>query len=288
MTMGVWDGRRPRTPRTVLASSTISVGGIEFAFVTEQIAGPTEWSVRHPHHTIVVHRAGRLRSLEVEFDNGPSCRTLPAVGDIWIIPSGCGYAALAQGSTVDFCEVRVPPGILGERRLEPAIKQRDPLIFQLIERMSTLTTRDDVFARMLSESMVETFRLQFLEHFVATAEVSPVRPAEMDRVMKARLVEYLEDSLDSDISLAAMARHADMSVSTFSKAFAAAFKTTPHQYLLDRRIRRAKTLLATTTMSVTEISVSVGFSTPSHFATTFKNRVGLAPSALRRHDRGSR
>lgn len=288
MAMGVWDGSRPRTARNVLARDTISVGGIDFVFVTEQITGPTDWCIRQPHHTIVVHRAGRLRSLDVEFDNGPSGRILPAVGDIWTIPSGVEYAALAQGSTVDFCEVKLPTTIVGERRLEPAIKQRDALIFALVERMSTLRGRDDIFARVLSESIAETFRLQYLEHFVATVGSRTVRPAELDRAMKARLVEYLENSLDSDISLAAMAEHVDMSVSTFSKAFAAAFRTTPHQYLLDRRIRRAKTLLATTTMSVTEISVSVGFSTPSHFATTFKNRVGLAPSALRRHDLGVR
>jgi len=60
-----------------------------------------------------------------------------------------------------------------------------------------------------------------------------------------------------------------------------AFGTTPHQYLIERRINRARRLLSAGTASITEISMSVGFSTPSHFATTFKQRVGVTPSAYR-------
>jgi AraC family transcriptional regulator len=51
--------------------------------------------------------------------------------------------------------------------------------------------------------------------------------------------------------------------------------------LIERRINRARRLLSAGTASITEISMSVGFSTPSHFATTFKQRVGVTPSAYR-------
>ncbi len=284
MAIGVWDGRRPRTPRTVLAREVVSVGGVDFAFVTEQIDRPTDWCIQRREHTVVVHRAGRLRSLECDFGDGATRRAVPVVGDIWTIPSGARYAALAHGATVEFCEVRLPTTVIGDRPVEPAVKQRDPLIYFLVERMHALRGRDDVFARLLSESVCETFRLQFLERFVAAAGARPVRLGELDRGMIARLVEFLEDGLDAEVSVAAMARLVDMPISTFNKAFAVAFKMTPHQYLLNRRICRSKTLLATTTLSVTEISASVGFATPSHFATTFRNRVGLTPTAFRRHE----
>ncbi len=70
--------------------------------------------------------------------------------------------------------------------------------------------------------------------------------------------------------LAALAELAEMTIAEFSAAFTAAFGTTPYQFVLDRRIHRAKKLLATTEMSITDIGMDVGFSTPSHFATTFK------------------
>ncbi|OMB79873.1 hypothetical protein A5746_06580 [Mycolicibacterium conceptionense] len=73
-----------------------------------------------------------------------------------------------------------------------------------------------------------------------------------------------------------------MSVGNFIKAFRDAFHTTPYQFLLDLRIDRAKTLLLTTSQTIAEIAVSVGFSTPSHFATAFRRRVGISPSSYRR------
>ena len=99
---------------------------------------------------------------------------------------------------------------------------------------------------------------------------------------RASIVEFLETSLDSDIHLESLARLAQMSVATFIKAFRAAFHTTPYHFLLDRRIDRAKTLLSSTRLSITEISAAVGFSTPNHFATTFRQRVGLTPRDFRR------
>ena len=98
---------------------------------------------------------------------------------------------------------------------------------------------------------------------------------------RSMIVEYLNDSLDSEIKLDALARLAGMSVGTFIKAFRQAFHTTPYQFLLDRRIDRAKTLLLTTSLSITEISSAVGFSTPSHFATAFGRRVGVTPRNYR-------
>ncbi|WP_236746345.1 helix-turn-helix transcriptional regulator [Mycobacteroides abscessus] len=72
-----------------------------------------------------------------------------------------------------------------------------------------------------------------------------------------------------------------MSVAQFTKSFTATFRTTPYQYVLDRRISKAKTPLTTTALSMTEIALTVGFSSPSHFATTFKGRVGTTPSSYR-------
>lgn len=73
-----------------------------------------------------------------------------------------------------------------------------------------------------------------------------------------------------------------MPTADFSKAFAAAFGVTPYQFLLERRMRRAKSLLTATVTTITEIAIAVGFNTPSHFATTFKRRVGTTPSIYRK------
>lgn len=220
--------------------------------------------------------------MEVEFDRGPRGPHSPRVGDVWVIPAEHRYAALAHGRTVQFCELRVPTAVLAERDLMPRTGHRDPFVHHLVERVSTTANRSDVTARLLTESLAESMRLHLVDQFAGGATRGR-RGRSLDKPTRARLMEYLEYGLDSDISLAALAELTEMPVAEFSAAFTTAFGATPHQFVLNRRIHRAKTLLATTAMSITEIAVTVGFSTPSHFATTFKNRVGMSPSAYRRH-----
>jgi AraC family transcriptional regulator len=135
-------------------------------------------------------------------------------------------------------------------------------------------------ARLLTHSMAETVRLLICEKYTAAAPKRREHRA-IDTRTRAALVEFLNDGLDSEIHLDALAQLAGMPVQTFISAFRRAFHTTPYQFLLDLRIDRAKTLLASTTQGVAEIAVSVGFSTPSHFATAFRKRVGISPSLYR-------
>lgn len=73
----VWDGTRPRTPRTWQSRVSLTVGGAEYVFATEQIATPTDWFFHEGRHVVVVHRRGRLRTMELEFEGGPSGRSRP-------------------------------------------------------------------------------------------------------------------------------------------------------------------------------------------------------------------
>lgn len=266
----------------MLSTVATSAQRIDFRFISEQITTPTDWCFEEPHHVVVVHRRGRVQSMDIEFDRGPSGPHTPRVGDVWVIPAEHRYAALAHGRTVQFCELLVPTAVLTDRDLVPRTGYRDRLMHQLVERMSSLADRGDVTARLLTESLAELVRLHLVDQFAGGSACGSRRRG-LDRLTRARLMEYLEYGLDSEISLAALAELAEMPVAEFSAAFAAAFGTTPYQFVLDRRMHRAKTLLATTTMSITDIAMAVGFSTPSHFATTFKNRVGMPPSAYRRH-----
>jgi AraC-like DNA-binding protein len=68
----------------------------------------------------------------------------------------------------------------------------------------------------------------------------------------------------------------------FIRQFEAVFGATPHQYRTQLRIERAKALLATEQMSVTEVCLEVGFSSLGSFSDLFSRRVGASPTAYRR------
>ncbi|WP_131827639.1 helix-turn-helix transcriptional regulator, partial [Mycolicibacterium fortuitum] len=150
----------------------------------------------------------------------------------------------------------------------------------LVEEIYSVADRDDAIARLLTDSVAETMRLLIRDKY-AEAPPKSREHRTFDTRTRTMLVDYLNDSLDSDIHLDALAQLTGMSVHAFIGAFRRAFHTTPYQYLLDRRIERAKSLLLNTTRTITEISAMVGFSTPNHFATAFRRRVGTSPRNFR-------
>ena len=93
------------------------------------------------------------------------------------------------------------------------------------------------------------------------------------------------DLIDRDyaepLDLDAMAREAGYSRFHFARAFAAAYGETPRAYLTRRRIERAKTLLRTANLSVTEICFLVGFSSLGSFSARFRQLVGQSPREYR-------
>jgi AraC-like DNA-binding protein len=84
------------------------------------------------------------------------------------------------------------------------------------------------------------------------------------------------------LDVAALARSAHASQAHFARSFKRAFGETPHQYLLTRRMERAKHLLRESGMSVTEVSLEVGFRSLGSFSATFKRIVGTTPREFRR------
>jgi AraC family transcriptional regulator len=68
----------------------------------------------------------------------------------------------------------------------------------------------------------------------------------------------------------------------FLKMFRTTTGTSPHQYLVQRRVERAKALLSAGQLPLTEIAVTCGFSNQSHFSAEFRRRVGTSPAHYRR------
>jgi AraC family transcriptional regulator len=96
-----------------------------------------------------------------------------------------------------------------------------------------------------------------------------------------RVVDYIEAHLADDISLRDLAAQAGLSTHHFGEAFKASTGTSPHRYLVERRIRRAKELLLGAEQSIAEIAISVGFASHSHFADNFRRLTGTTPSRFR-------
>lgn len=96
-----------------------------------------------------------------------------------------------------------------------------------------------------------------------------------------RVREHVEAHMSENIDLAALAAIAGLSVYHFARAFKHSTGVTPHQYLVSRRIERAKEMLARTEAPLAEIALATGFSDQSHLSRHFRQILGITPSHFR-------
>lgn len=269
--------------RVSLHSRDITVLGVEFSFVTQRMAESVDWSFSRKQHTILVWRRGRASSKEFQFEGGSAGRMTPRDGNVWVIPAELSSAALVRNAAFEFAQLTLPAPSVGGATLRPVADRQDPLLHNMVDRIADLAARDDVLSRLLRDSIAEGLRLHIRDRYGEAPSPDGKSVQMLDQGQQRRLVEFLHDSLDERIDLRTAANIVGMNVRDFRPAFAQAFHTTLYQFVLDQRIKRAKALLASTALTMTEISFTVGFSSPSHFATTFKQRVGVTPSAYRAH-----
>ena len=244
----------------------------------------------HDSHVIHVH-TGPPASVEWK-TAGRIARTRTEPGSASIAPQGVHHSMVME---------RDEPGGLLLLEIEPEhLKQvvqdakpgwKPELIEQLdvrdrqIELLMTAMLEDlrngSPAGRLYGESLGTALAI-YLAHRYASLPSNPAAykggmpPARLKRVL-----EYIDANLDENLKLSDLAGAAGISLYHFAKLFKQSTTESPHQFVLRRRIERARTLLRNPEISVLEASVRTGFVDQRHFAKVFRRMVGINPSGYR-------
>jgi transcriptional regulator GlxA family with amidase domain len=115
----------------------------------------------------------------------------------------------------------------------------------------------------------------------APAQFRPsIRGGLPPRVLQ-RIHEYIQAHLEESISIQVLADTAGLSKYHFARAFKQSEGMTPHEFLLQCRVRRAQELLADTDLPLSAIALAAGFSDQCHCARRFREHVGMTPGSYR-------
>ncbi len=102
-----------------------------------------------------------------------------------------------------------------------------------------------------------------------------------DRRVRAAC-DFVNERLGDDIGLTSLAAVAGLSPFHFLRTFRATVGMTPQRYILDQRLKRARKRLGRSRDTVSRIAADLGFASPSHLASAFRVRFGMAPSEYRK------
>jgi AraC-like DNA-binding protein len=107
------------------------------------------------------------------------------------------------------------------------------------------------------------------------------RDADLDRRL-AQARAFIDGNFDRALDLDQIAQQAHFSRYHFHRLFRHHVGVTPHEYLTERRVVRARELLKNTDRSITDVCLDVGFESPGSFSTLFQRYTGHSPSRYRR------
>lgn len=182
-------------------------------------------------------------------------------------------AAVAEMFGCDVSSAEIVPrfGIL-----DPLLEQ---LALALVDALRSGAIKDglyiDTTAQMVAVHLARMHSVQ-----ARTGQLPPVPVVSRQRMRQ--LIDYIEANLHDHLTLEAMAAQVGMSPLYLARAFKTAVGQSPHQYVLMRRIERAKELLRNTDMPLVDVALSVGFSSQSHLSHWMHRQTGVSPAAYRR------
>lgn len=136
-------------------------------------------------------------------------------------------------------------------------------------------------SRLYLDSLANILAVNLLRQHATTKTSVPTYDGGLPQHQLRQVLDYVDTYLDREIKLADLAQLLDMSQFHFSRLFKQSIGISPHQYLVQQRVERAKQLLKQTDRLIVDIALECGFNSHSHLSKQFRQVTGMSPKAFR-------
>jgi AraC family transcriptional regulator len=169
-------------------------------------------------------------------------------------------------------------------QIVPRFAILDPLLEQLAIAIATALKDGNSEDVLYIDTLAQMMAVQLAKHHSKRSRSARAAAKPAPGKKMGRLMDFIEEHLDGDLTLEAMAGELQISALYLPRAFKTAVGQSPHRYVLGRRVERAKTLLRNTDSPVADVALSSGFSSQSHLSNWFLRMMGVSPAAYRRQN----
>jgi AraC family transcriptional regulator len=157
----------------------------------------------------------------------------------------------------------------------------DAHVVDLVRRLEAQAVAGQPLGMLYVEALSLTL-LTYLRARYAGKSGAATDSGALSARQRDRLIEFVEDNLATDIGLNDLAELAGYSADHFSRLFKRCFGQPPYQYVLARRVERAKAMLKDRSRPIANIAAACGFATQAHLNSAFKLRTGVTPGVYRK------
>lgn len=176
-------------------------------------------------------------------------------------------------------DIATPVDLL-ERTAQP-----DPVTSRLLLSAADCLSGNEALDTLFRQQLIDLLATRLLAaHSGAPTTIQPIRGGLAPKTL-LRAVERLRSDSDADVSLAALAAEAGLSRFHFCRAFKESTGLSPHAWLRQHRLDQAMNMLRDTDMSVMSVAATLGYTSQTAFAASFRKLTGETPSDWRRRMR---
>lgn len=262
----------------------------EDLIVLHDLQPPDEVEVVATHHLLSLqlnHGSHQITRMdEREYDG-----SFP-IGSIFLLPAYCSGSFYWE--TVDEAVIFIlAPEFLrriaaqteclnpDQLQLRPILIDRDPQVEHIGRLFRDEMQTQGLGGQLYCESLANSLAIHILRNYCT----DPPRLGDcgkgLSRDRLRHVLEVIHSSLDQTLRLETLAAEVNLDVYYFSRLFRQSTGISPYQYVLQQRVKKAKSLLKQHGLTITEVAMECGFNDPSHLARHFRKIVGVSPRVYR-------
>ncbi len=168
-----------------------------------------------------------------------------------------------------------------EIRLPLCVNSFDPQVLTYVEKLIDELKSPSALSGVKAQAWIDLLLARLLELHAGGSKRGDEKRAEPSKAF-VELVDYIENNLALELSVPELSSRCKLSTFHFIRQFKRTFLMTPHEYILQRRMERAKIMLQIEEYSIGEVARMVGFVDSGHFSKAFKQRCGMSPTQFRK------
>jgi AraC family transcriptional regulator len=278
------------SPSRILEQKVADWGGLRAVTIKLTSRQPMEFNLIERCHFLVALEHARRYDGETLVEGLPKSTRRDLTHKLTFIPAGCAFSGwmkplVSLQATLfyidpDMLTLDAERGVAATN-LRPRLFFDDDSIWQTVLKLKAQIGSAQVGDRLYAEALGAVLAHEIIRLDDGIPALLPMRGG-LAAWQQRRIVEFIEEHLADDFPLTILASLAQLSTYHFARAFKRSFGIPPHRYHTNRRIERARALLADRKTSVADVALEVGFSGASAFAATFRRATGQTPSDYRR------
>src|SRR5215475_504945 len=260
--------------------------------LTESIYAPAgskiELRFEGPVHLLVMYDEGARREGETLIEGLDASRLRNFADKLTFVPAGHGYyerhetSAATRMSFIYLDPAKLQKLGFVEGTYVPKVFFDDAVLWRTAAKLRGVIETGQAGGILYTEALAAVLAHELPRSDQHSGRTAPVSRGGLTSWQMRAVTGYIEGHISEQIFLDTLARLARLSQHHFCRAFKRSFGLSPHQYHIQRRIQRAKALLADRANSVTHVALILGYSQASAFSLAFRKTTGRTPREFRR------